>query len=175
MNTPQDRQDWILNELSINGRTSYNECFTKYLQAFTNLSRQTFSKDWKIATQRHRELSEIKERAITEAMVGEAVKAAQNGLKSKYERMASLEAHIERMEGELADGEVMETKFDGKSGRPLQYTRKMTVSEATQIRRTIAVYHVELSKMQGDYAAEKIDIDGDFGTVVVLPANGRNE
>ena len=74
MNTPQSRQDWILNELSINGRTSYNECFTKYLQAFTNLSRQTFSKDWKIATQRHRELSEIKERAITEAMVGEAVK-----------------------------------------------------------------------------------------------------
>lgn len=174
MNNPQNRQQWIYEQLETDGGLTFSECFSRYLVKFSK-TEQTFSKDWNKAQQRYRELQQAKERAITEAMVGEAVKAAQNGLKSKYERMASLEAHIERMEGELADGDVVETKFDSKSGKPLQYTRKMTVSEATQIRRTIAVYHVELSKMQGDYAAEKIDIDGDFGTVVVLPANGRNE
>ena len=174
MNTPQFRQDWIYEQLETDGGLTYGDCFTRYALNFTKTKR-TFNTDWNIAQQRHKELQQAKERAITEAMVGEAVKAAQNGLKSKYERMASLEAHIKEMEAELADGEVVETKFDGKAGKPLQYTRKMTVNEATQIRRTIAVYHVELSKMQGDYAAEKIDIDGDFGTVVVLPANGRNE
>ena len=174
MNTPKHRQEWIYEQLETSPGLTHGECFANYSLKYAR-TKKTFDGDWKKARHRHSELSALKEQAINDTIVGEAVKAAQNGLKSKYERMASLEAHIQRMEDELNEGTVTDTRFDKSTNRPVQYVRRMRTNEITMIRKTLRDYHVELSKMQGDYAAEKIDFDGDFGTVLVLPANGRNE
>jgi len=166
MNNPRTRQQWIFEQLESNGGLTYEECFTNYSLNFTKTKR-TFAKDWNKATLRHRELQQAKEKAITDTMVGEAVQAAQNGLKSKYERMSRLQLEIERMEAELESGRTMETVERG--GKAVQFERPITIQERSLIRRTMQAFHSEISKMAGEYAPIKQEHAGKDGQP--LPAS----
>ena len=157
MNNPCQRQEWIFEQLESSAGLTYEECFTNYSLNFTKTKR-TFAKDWNKATLRYKALQQAKEKAIADTMVGEAVQAAQNGLKSKYERMARLQVEIERMEGELESGKTIETVERG--GKAIQFERPLTVTERNLTRRTMQAFHSEISKMAGEYAAEKKEHSG---------------
>jgi len=154
MNTPAARQQWIFEQLENSAGLTYEECFTNYSLNFTKTKR-TFAKDWNKATLRYKALQQAKEKAISDTMIGEAVQAAQNGLKSKYERMARLQIEIERMEGELESGRTIETVERG--GKAVQFERPITIQERSLIRRTMQAFHSEVSKMAGEYAPIKQD------------------
>ena len=154
MNTPATRQQWIFEQLESSAGLTYEECFTNYSLNFTKTKR-TFAKDWNKAILRYKVLQEAKEKAIADTMVGEAVQAAQNGLKSKYERMARLQVEIERMESELESGRTTETVERG--GKAVQFERPLTVTERNLTRRTMQAFHSEISKMAGEYAPIKQD------------------
>lgn len=157
MNTPSARQQWIFEQLESNDGLTYGDCFRSYSVNFRKTER-TFTLDWNKATLRHKALQQAKEKAISDTMVGEAVQAAQNGLKSKYERMARLQTEIERMEAELENGRTVETVERG--GKAVQFERPMTIQERSLIRRTMQAFHSEVSKMAGEYAAEKKELTG---------------
>ena len=154
MNTPATRQQWIFEQLESNDALTFGACFSKYLVKYSK-TEQTFAKDWNKAALRHKALQQAKEKAIADTMVGEAVQAAQNGLKSKYERMARLQTEIERMEAELESGRTIETVERG--GKAVQFERPLTVTERNLTRRTMQAFHSEISKMAGEYAPIKQD------------------
>jgi len=166
MNTPTARQQWIFEQLESNDGLTFGECFSKYLVKYSK-TEQTFAKDWNKATIRHKALQQAKEKAISDTMVGEAVQAAQNGLKSKYERMARLQTEIERMEGELESGRTVETVERG--GKAVAFERDITIQERSLIRRTMQAFHSEISKMAGEYAPIKQEHAGKDGNA--LPAS----
>jgi len=157
MNTPAARQQWIFEQLEQDASVSWSNCFGNYSVKFGK-SDKTFDKDWLSAVERHQAIAMEKEQAIADTMVGEAVQAAQNGLKSKYERMARLQVEIERMEGELESGRTIETVERG--GKAIQFERPITVTERNLTRRTMQAFHSEISKMAGEYAAEKKEHSG---------------
>ena len=157
MNTPAVRQQWIFEQLENNPLLTFRDCFSVYSVNFSKTER-TFASDWNKATARHKELQQAKEKAIADTMVGHAVQAAQNGLKSKYERMARLQIEIEHMEAELENGRTVETIERG--GKAVQFERPITIQERSLIRRTMQAFHSELSKMAGEYAAEKKELTG---------------
>ena len=154
MNTPAARQQWIFEQLEQDASVSWSNCFGNYSVKFGK-SDKTFDKDWLSAVERHQAIAREKEQAIADTMVGEAVQAAQNGLKSKYERMARLQVEIERMEAELESGRTIETVERG--GKAVQFERPLTVTERNLTRRTMQAFHSEISKMAGEYAPIKQD------------------
>jgi len=97
-------------------------------------------------------------------------------IKIKEERVLNLERELDRIIGEL-NGDIEFTYMLGNKIIASHQNGDFTapVQIRNRLRQEMIRVQGEISKMQGDYAAEKIDIDGDFGTVVVLTANGRNE
>lgn len=154
MNNPKSRQQWILEELTIDASLGYNDCFARYSQKFTKLSRRTFTKDWNKAKERYVELQDSVNAAIEQAIISEEVQAAKNGLKSKHERLMTLQRQVDATESELNNGRTKETVIRG--GKGVSIDRDFTVMERAQLRRTLKDLQSEISKIEGDYAATKI-------------------
>lgn len=102
---PKHRQDWIFNELMQDKNTTYLDMFTKYLQKFTNLSRQTFTLDWKKAQAR----AEKHHQAINDAIIKESIKLEKTIVKkailSKHQALEILseiaQGKAKRVEGQV--------------------------------------------------------------------------
>lgn len=137
---PKDRQQWIYDLLKLEPALTYNECFTKYLQSFTN-SRQTFTKDWKIANERAKEYQIKANKAKDDISIAIELESVKSGLKSKLKRQLELQ---EMLEPEYRTKDVVGL-FKGE----VVYTeRPLTPTEIKNI-------HIELSKMDGSYAPTK--------------------
>lgn len=156
-NTPKHRQQWILEELKKSPLISYVEMWGKYGQKWAK-GKTTFDKDWKTAQKQlktyQNKLQSEKERVF----IQEEIKAVKQGLKTKTERLLNLQKLVDDCLKDLAEGMTNDVTF--KNGEPKQYRRKMTIAEYNQTRKTLKELQSEISKIEGDYAPQKVEHDG---------------
>lgn len=154
-NAPKNRRQWILDLLKTEPNLSYSECFTKYSLIFTKTKR-TFATDWKKAKEQfqtyQKKANEAKERVSIE-LEKEAVK---QGLKTKLDRLMILQNQVEDILKRLEKGTHPQETF--KDGKVLKFERELTPSEITAYNRTIKELQAEISKIEGDYASDKLDV-----------------
>lgn len=155
MNNPKTRQQWIYDLLKSEPDLLYGDVFTKYLQKFTKLSRQTFTKDWNIAKQRHQDYQQKLQKEKEAISIKEDLEPLKRGLKTKNDRLITLQKQIDATERELEIGTFTEIKRDGD--KALKFERPLTPYEKAMMRRTIKHLQSEISKIEGDYAPTKVD------------------
>lgn len=153
MNNPKSRQQWILEQLTRRPTLSFGECFSEYSVIYSR-TEKTFSTDWNKSKEKHIVLQGVINAAKEQAVISEEVQAAKNGLKSKHERLMTLQRQVDATESELNDGRTKETVIRG--GKGVSIDRDFTVLERAQLRRTLKDLQSEISKIEGDYAATKI-------------------
>jgi hypothetical protein len=94
--TPKDRQQWIYDLLKLEPNLSYNDCFTKYLQNFTN-SRVTFTKDWNIANDKANEYQIKANKAKDDISIDAELKAFKERLNDKDNHARLLLSQIDEL------------------------------------------------------------------------------
>ena len=156
MNNPATRQAWILEQLTKRPNLSYGDCFRNYSVKFRKTER-THTKDWNKATKQHKERQQTINEAKDKAIISEEVKAAKNGLKSKHERIMILQVEVDATISELQKGVTIETKING--GKASSIERPLNILEKTQLRKVAKELQSEISKIEGDYAPAKQDIN----------------
>ena len=125
------------------GKTAKTNLY-ELLRTKATLGKQRYFKAYDLA---HAEWATTQGKAQVEQTVENAKEALKIGLKSKLERQLELQKMLE------PDYRVEEiVGVDVKSGKILRAMRCLTPSEARNI-------HVELSKMDGSYAAEKKEVE----------------
>lgn len=154
-NTPKHRQQWILEELKKSPLISYGDMWGRYWVKWGR-GKTTFDKDWKKAQEQlkayQKKANEEKERVAIE-MEKEAVK---QGLKTKFDRLMILQNQVEDILKRLEKGTHPQEVF--KDGGSKTIERSLTPSEITAYNRTLKELQSEISKMEGDYASEKLDV-----------------
>lgn len=153
---PKQRQNWIYDELVKAPALSYGEMFTSYLQRFTNLSRQTFTKDWNKATGRLQDYQKEVNSAKVKASINEEVKAVKIGLKTKIDRLLILQRLVDECLEQLATKQCNDTII--VDGNIKNIKRLMNQRELNDTRKTLQSLQSEISKIEGDYATIKTDI-----------------
>lgn len=158
MNNPKTRQQWVYDLLKKEPTISYTDCYAKYSPVFAK-TRKTFDGDWNKATERfkayQKKANEAKELASIEAEK-EAVK---NGLKSRTDRILYLQNEIERMEAQLrGDVKVTFVIGNGIKSSHVGEVFVLPIQIQNELRREIRAHSSEISKLEGDYAAEKKDV-----------------
>lgn len=154
-NTPKYRQEWIFEELKKCPLLSFGECFSKYSVKFSK-SEKTFASDWK---QAQSELKTYQNKVQSEkerVFIQEEIKAVKKGVKTKIDRILLLQKQIEDLLSKLERNTHTQEVF--KEGKVLKYERGLTPQEITAYNRTIKELQAEISKMEGDYAVEKISM-----------------
>lgn len=164
MNTPQSRQDWIYEQLETNGGLTFGEVWSSYRVKWSRVQ-ATFAKDWNKAQQRYREIAVLKEQAMRDAVVGNAAEMAKNGLKTRSERLMLLQQQVDATLADIQDGKT--TSVALVDGKPVKYERPHTVHETTLLRNTLHKLQAEISKIEGDYAAEKSIVENLSPQIVI--------
>lgn len=155
-NTPVHRQEWILEELKREPLLSYGDCWSKYKVTWSK-SESTFATDWKKAKaeiETYQKKVQKEKEAVSIAVEKEAIK---KGLKTKIDRLLLLQEQIMQIEGELDKGECEDFKMIG--GKAVKIIRPLLPLEKTAMRRNIKELQAEISKIEGDYATAKQEVE----------------
>lgn len=155
MNNPKTRQQWILDLLKSEPTMSYVDCWGKYGVKWGR-KENTFTRDWKIAQQHFKEYQTKVNKAKDDASIKEELKPLKKGLKLKIDRLLVLQGLVDKCLIDLSEGMTDDVYMSRKTGKPIEYRRKMVTSEVNQTRRTLKDLQAEISKIEGDYAPEKI-------------------
>lgn len=118
------------------GNMSFNKVFELNVTKF-NLARPTFSKYWKIANERHSKAILAINEAKTEEYIATEKEAINGIIKTKHERLLFLQS--------LLDTCVIELQRIEKPDLKIQAAAKIKDIQA------------EISKIEGDYAASKLE------------------
>ena len=164
---PKYRQDWILDLLKSEPNISYGEVFIKYLQAFTKLSRQTFSKDWKKAKEQLKDYQKKAQKEKERVSLKVEAEAVKSGLKTKIQRLLNYQKLVDDCLKDLAEGMTNDTVV--VDGEPKQFRRKMNIAECNQTRKTLKDLQAEISKIEGDYATGKVDVTSNGKEISSMP------
>ena len=157
--------DFILTELN-KGEVSFERVFELMLTKF-NLSRPTFSKYWKIASARYKEEQELARNNMADVIHRSKEEALKSGLKSKIDRLLSLQKQEQALYDELEAGlMIVHTFVDGVI---CQGERPMNSLERASIHKTIKEIRSEISKIEGDYAPTKTAITDTEGKDKDIP------
>ncbi len=151
----QSRINAIAKELANGVRRE--DIISKYCKKFQKGARQIdnyIEKAKPIAT----ELSNKANKHIADAREAELKEAAKNGLKSKIERLMSYQNEIEAMEDQLY-GRV---KFTFKLGNSIKHSHTdnlfmLPIDNQIALLHQIRSHRVEISKILGEYAPDKLD------------------
>lgn len=157
-NIPKERQEWIYEQLMEQPNTSFGECFSKYVGIFSK-TEQTFSKDWVKAKTRYTQYLIKANKAKDDARIGQEIEAIKIGIKTKVERTLILQNLVDDCLTDLAEGKTNDITYDKHTGKPQEFRRKMKVFEYNQTRKTLQDLQAEISKLEGDYAAVKHDVN----------------
>ena len=155
-NTPAHRQEWILEELKREPLLSYGDCWSKYKVTWSK-SESTFATDWKKAKaeiETYQIKAQKEKEAVSIAVEKESIK---KGLKTKIERLLTLQKHIQYIEQELEKGECEDIKF--VKGEPKKMKRPLLPLEKSAMRKNIKELQAEISKIEGDYATAKQEVE----------------
>lgn len=144
----------ILEQINIG--SPYKETF-KVIQSKTKLVESTFASYWKIANNQYQE-SQIKlNKAKEDKTISEELKGVESGVKIKIQRVLELQKQIESLELELEkDIMVVHTFSDGEI---IVRERKLNALEKASLHKTIKEIRAEISKIEGDYAPIKNDMN----------------
>lgn len=179
MNNPKHRVQWIIEYLQENPTASFVQCFSKHAEIF-GMTQRTFTHDWNKAVPVFQAMEAEKNEAIRQAAIESGVKAFESGLKSKEERMIILQDQIDRILEEISSGQVSEhKKFRDKEGNLIgeNIVRAMTPGELASTRNSLAKLSELLSRMAGDFAPIKVEVDSTDGThfLSLPPRDAENE
>jgi hypothetical protein len=155
MNTPPARQQWIYETLIQEPLLGYEECWPKYALIYP-VSKSTFKTDWKKAKQQHTDYQQRENEAKDKAAIDQAVTAVKQGLKTKKDRLLSLQEIADGLNTILTTGKV-EDGGDNEDGTPKM--RKIDVYERVALSKAYKDVQAEISKIEGDYAPKKMDLD----------------
>lgn len=100
----------------------------------------------------------IRQTVIQEASAKVAVQAALNGLKTRQERLMILQQQVDEIMIELSGNrDVQYVVLVNEVGKRVmqKVTTEMNANTRGYLRRTIRELQAEISKIEGDYAAEK--------------------
>jgi hypothetical protein len=146
---------FILSELK-KGNTLYSKVFEVFLSKF-KCSEPTFVTYWKKAQSEYVLFQQERETKINEATIHQAIETHSNGLKSKSERLMNLQRQADDIQ-RMLDSNI--TPDIVKSPKQLEWTeieRKLTYIERAQLMKALRELQAEISKIEGDYAATKMD------------------
>lgn len=162
---PKQRQDWIFDLLKQEPTLNYTQCYAKYSLIYAK-SKKTFDNDWNNASAAFKEY-QIKANKAKEAVsIQSEVEAVKKGLKTKNERLAILQTQIEKSINELEDD--LTTDIYYFKGEPTEFERPLTVAEKSKLRQVIKELQSEISKIEGDYAAVKSEVNAKVEAIKVI-------
>ena len=137
-NTPQYRQQWILEELKKSPLLSFGEMFSKYSVNFSK-TEKTFSKDWKQAQKELKAWQKTINEEVTKQVVSAEVEERKKDLFAKMDALKIL--------ADIAKGKGM--RIDGEKFIPSYRERISAIAQ--------------LSKMEGWDAPVKQEVTGKDG------------
>ena len=168
-NNPKYRQEWILDNLKISPTIAYLELFTSYSLKFTKTVR-TFAKDWNVASKRLKDYQSDINKAKLEQSIASEKQAVKQGLKTKFQRLMILQNQIEVCLEQLTSKQCDDVYFI--EGMPADYKRNMNQRELNDTRKTLNILQIEISKIEGDYAAVKtIDLSETKNLIIKINRN----
>jgi len=136
-NTPQYRQQWILEELKKSPLLSYGEMWGKY-EVKWGKGKTTFDKDWKQAQKQLQEWQNSINAEVAKQVVSAEIEVRKKDLLAKFDALKIL-ADIAKGKGREIDGEKFFPSY------------RERISAITQ-----------LAKMEGWDAPIKQEVNGDF-------------
>ena len=155
-NKPQYRQEWILDLLKSEPKISHGEMFGKYSVKF-GCSEKTFDKDWKKAKaeiETYQKKVQKEKESVSIAVEKEAIK---KGLKTKIERLLILQNQVDKIIREIENGYCTDKiVFEGML---LETQRPLRPMEISAMRKNIKDLQSEISKIEGDYATAKQEVE----------------
>lgn len=141
-NTPQYRQQWILEELKKSPLLSFGEMFSKYSAKFSK-TEKTFSKDWKQTQKELQEWQNSINAEVAKQVISTEVEARKKDVMQKVDVLKFL-SDVIRGKGREIDGEKFFPSY------------RERISAAAQ-----------LAKMEGWEAPIKQEVKGDFSVTEV--------
>ena len=101
-------------------------------------------------------------KAAEQVIITEAVEAVKIGLKTKHERIVNLQLQCDTIIAEIAAGTVTVTTY--QKNKRVDRVYLMTPEQKTAHRKNLRDLQAEISKIEGDYAAEKkeVNLGGSF-------------
>ena len=164
MNTPKERQSWILKRIQKNPNETFGNCFTEYGLIY-KLSKQTFNSDWKKASNKYLEQRKDVEKKRTEALTDLEINDGKDSV------LTLLEA--QKILTKIARGEVEE--IDEEKIIPAHKDRITAISELGKMLRwqEIAPYmKVENMQVNNNILMENIGVSEKFfGNFVISVAD----
>jgi hypothetical protein len=138
-------------EIFENGITIYTECLESLRTKFT-ISNERFAEFYHITI---KDWSETKLSAQMEMISHNTKESIKIGLKTKQERLLSLQYQINDIEIKLSHGKALQNTF--QDGELILSERFLTPKEIIDYKRLLKDFHSELSKMDGSYAPIKAE------------------
>ena len=157
MTTKEARIKWIFEKMVASPLLSSGDLFTLYLKGNKRITERTFQQYLKEARKEfeaYQKKVQKEKEAVSIEIEKEAVK---NGLKTKIERLLTLQKHIQHIEQELEKGECEDIKF--VKGEPKKMKRPLLPLEKSAMRKNIKELQAEISKIEGDYATAKQEVE----------------
>ncbi len=133
--------------------STYTDCFA-VLCSNVQLSERAFANYWKIANQTYSERQQAIESELTEQRVELEKERLKTSIKTKNERVIILQSLISEIISELELNTCQDVDGKGKT-----FTRALLPGERTAMRKAIKDLQSEISKIEGDYAAIKQDVN----------------
>jgi len=145
------------------------ECFNKGIVERSDVM-ATFGKKWptpkrtfdrylKTAKEKYTEQMQTTTEALNKEIVKGKVEALKKGIKTKNERILEKQKDIERLREVVDNGKTDD--FYIYNGLHVFFERPLTETEKANILKRASEIEVEISKIEGDYAAQKIE-----GTII---------
>lgn len=138
--------------------------FTESVSGFVGkcrVTQRTLERYWSIAKERYQELITERQRRLADVGMQEAEKRLKSAIKSKADRVLLLQKQVEDCAFELEMGV-------GAGGAELDTYEKVA------LRKTIRELQAEISKIEGDYAATKQEVNIS-GYDIIIPGEEETE
>lgn len=119
-----------------------------------HIPERTFNRYWKEANQTYSERQQAIESNLAEQRVELEKERLKTSIKTKNERVIILQSQINEIISELELNTCQDVDGKGKA-----FTRALLPGERTAMRKAIKDLQSEISKIEGDYAAIKQDVN----------------
>ena len=162
--------DFIITELN-KGNVKYNDVCLLFCTKF-DLTKQTFNKFWKIANTMYSEQREAINKEILSTSIAVEKEAVKKALKTKFERLMILQKLVDECLEQLVTGKCNDTIIQGETIKNIK--RLMNQRELNDTRKTLQSLQSEISKIEGDYAPNKLDISTE-NPIPIFNQNPLNE
>ena len=157
MTTKEARIKWIFEKMVASPLLSSGDLFTLYLKENKPITERTFHKYLKEARKEfeaYQKKVQKEKEAVSIEVEKEAIK---KGLKTKIERLLILQNEVDKIIREIENGYCMDKIV--LDGMIEEIQRPLRPMEISAMRRNIKDLQSEISKIEGDYATAKQEVE----------------